>query len=144
MRIQSRSWVYMAKATPLRGKELTNLLCAVSVDTVDTLDLGAVLEDDDGWDGGDLQTILGSGVLGDVDLVVVGGGRVLLRSPVSSLELFHYMYLVILYLLLGLGVNLALVGVDEDVLAGLGKGRIVIRLAGQLGVAHDDICCRYE
>lgn len=59
-----------------------NLLGLLGVDALNSLDLLAVLEDNDGGESEVLELLLGTGVLVDVDLVSVGVGGVLVSGPV--------------------------------------------------------------
>jgi hypothetical protein len=64
-------------------KDGGDLLCVLLVDTLNCLQHLTILVDDDGGGGGDLEVLLGGDVLVDIDLVGVGGGGVLVSSPVD-------------------------------------------------------------
>jgi hypothetical protein len=68
------------------GRHLGGL---VLVHGLDTLDLFAVLEDDDGGEFGELEVLLGGRKLLDVDLVGDGVGLVLLGGPICWKRLVH-------------------------------------------------------
>lgn len=63
-------------------ENLLDLLGLLGVDTLNGLDLLAVLEDDDGGEGVVLELLPGTGVLVDVDLVGLGVVGVLVSGPV--------------------------------------------------------------
>jgi hypothetical protein len=57
-----------------------DLLCVLLVDALDLLELLAILVDNDGWEGGEAEVLLGGGVLVNVDLVGRSVGGVLVGS----------------------------------------------------------------
>ena len=141
------------------GEDAGNLLHTGLVHALGLLDLLAILEDNDGWDLGHVEvglrtesvdrgclerkiaiSYLGSLVLGDIDLVGSGGGGELLGVPGHSQQAASNQGLSRIDLLIGLWVDGALVGVDEDVLARGLEGLVEFGLAVELGVRHVGCC----
>lgn len=81
-------------------------------------------------------------MLGDIDLVGSGGRGELVGVPDSQSECGLRPTIVwSVDLLIGLWVDRALVGVDEDVLARGLEGRVEVGLAVELGVRHVGCLC---
>lgn len=103
-------------------KHSSNILHLLWCHTVDPLRLASVLENDDSGNLGDLEAVqrLLRQIL-YVDSVCVGGVCELLRHPESdsvNTSLIKRPHFASSHLLVGLGVDMALVEIDQDIFSG--------------------------
>ena len=119
------------------NEDSSNLLGLLRVQTLSTLDLLSVLEDNNGWEFGELKVLLGSWELLNVNLEGLGVVSVALGSPAVDVSLTSQVSLCNWDLLFGLRWDYTGVGVDKDILLLGGESLLEGFLAEKLLVGWD-------